>query len=141
MPAEAVASSLASDFPESLTGRSVLLPRALVAPEDLPEALAAAGARVTVFPVYRTVQAEDSAARIQQILREGEVDIITFTSSSTVQNFLLAVPVSQVPPEVKIACIGPVTARTATEAGLNVTAVADEHTIPGLVAAIQQMGW
>jgi uroporphyrinogen III methyltransferase/synthase len=73
------------------------------------------------------------------MLSAGEIDIITFTSSSTVKNFaalLDGYDLSQLPASVTIACIGPVTADTARELGLKVDIVADEYTIPGLVEAL-----
>ena len=70
------------------------------------------------------------------MLQNGEIDIITFTSSSTVKNFVQLVGRESVPEGVKIACIGPITAQTAEEHGLKPDIVAEEYTIEGLVQAI-----
>lgn len=118
---------------------SVLIPRAKEAREVLPEKLAAAGARVEVVPAYETMLDDTGSGEMKDMLLAGEIDIITFTSSSTVKNFvklLEAFDFQALPANVTIACIGPVTAETARELGLRVDLVADEYTIPGLVRAL-----
>ena len=120
---------MADAFPSG-TGR-VLLPRAAVARDVLPESLRAKGWRVDVVEAYRTEPAQPSAAAMAEA---GKADAITFTSSSTVTNYLQAVGLDAVPPVV--ACIGPVTAETARAAGLQVDVVAEDHTIDGLVSAL-----
>jgi len=73
------------------------------------------------------------------MLVSGEMDVITFTSSSTVTNLVAAFQGDPLPINLtKIACIGPKTAEAATEAGLKVNILAGEQTIPGLVAAIEE---
>jgi len=117
----------------------VLIPRASEAREVLPEKLAEAGALVEVVPAYDTVLDDAGAQDMKNMLLAGEIDIITFTSSSTVKNFvklLEGLDFSTLPASVTIACIGPVTAETAQELGLRVDLVADEYTIPGLVRAL-----
>src|SRR5205807_9642355 len=109
----------------------VLLPRAAVARDVLVEGLAAKGWGVNVVSAYRTRPAEPSASALAEA---GKADAITFTSSSTVTNFLQVAGLDAVPPVV--ACIGPVTAATARAAGLTVDVVAAEHTIDGLVHAL-----
>ena len=120
-------------------GSRVLIPRAKEAREVLPDKLAEAGAAVEVVPAYETVLDETGAARMKDMLSAGEIDIITFTSSSTVKNFvqlLEGFDFQALPASVTIACIGPVTAETARELGLRVDLVADEYTIPGLVRSL-----
>jgi uroporphyrinogen III methyltransferase/synthase len=124
VPERFVGEALVEAFPTG-SGR-VLLPRAAVARDVVPDGLRAKGWQVDVVEAYRTVPAPSPAS-------VPEADAITFTSSSTVTNFLaLGLPVPAV-----VACIGPVTAQTAEEHGLKVDVVADEHTIEGLVSALR----
>jgi uroporphyrinogen III methyltransferase/synthase len=119
-----------------VASQRVLLARAADVPEELAARLRAAGADVQEVPLYRTVVPEDAAPRAREALRAG-VDIITFTSSSTVRNLLtLAGPERERVGQAVIACIGPVTAETARALGLRVDVVAREYTIEGLVAAL-----
>jgi uroporphyrinogen III methyltransferase/synthase len=120
-------------------GARVLIPRAAVARDLLPRALRAAGARVDVVPVYRTRPARTGIRTLSTALRRGEIDLLTFTSSSTVDHFvrrfrspadlrrLRAVPA---------AAIGPITAATARRHRLRVAIVPRDYTIPALAAAI-----
>ncbi len=120
-------------------GSRVLIPRAKEAREILPEKLTEAGAEVEVAPAYETVLDESGADEMKHMLSGGEIDIITFTSSSTVKNFaalLDGLDLTQLPGNVTIACIGPVTADTARDLGLRVDLMAEEYTIPGLVKAL-----
>ena len=120
-------------------GSRVLIPRAREAREILPEKLAAAGARVEVVTAYETVLDDTGAEEMRDMLSAGEIDIITFTSSSTVKNFVTLLDgfdLSGLPASVTIACIGPVTAGTARDLGLRVDMVAGEYTIPGLVETL-----
>jgi uroporphyrinogen-III synthase len=141
--AESVADSLIAAYQQSeetLEGKRILLPRAAVARKALALALQGAGALVDEIAAYVTmpVEADDveSDAVLAQ-LQAGQIDIITFTSSSTVQNFtaLLKDKISYSHKPV-VACIGPITAQTARERGLDVQIEADTFTIDGLVAAI-----
>ncbi len=120
-----------------IAGQRFLLPRADIATEELSEGIVQLGAEVHEVTVYRTVPVAGAISRARQMLSAGEIDVITFTSSSTVSNLMAAfdkkAPVIN---GAKIACIGPRTADTAAKAGLKVDIVATEHTIPGLVAAI-----
>jgi uroporphyrinogen III methyltransferase/synthase len=109
----------------------VLLLRAAVARDVLPDGLAAAGWDVDVVEAYRTRPVPLDPARAADL---AAADIVTFTSSSTVANFLAAAGEGAVPPVV--AAIGPVTAATATERGLEVDVEAEVHTIEGLVDAL-----
>ena len=129
VPAEFVAESLVGALPSG-PGR-VLLPRAARAREVLPTGLRAKGWEVDVVEAYRT---EPDTPDPGALAAAASADAITFTSSSTVTNYLAIAGPSALPP--KVACIGPVTAATATAAGLRVDVVAAEHSIDGLVTAL-----
>lgn len=116
-------------------GERVLLARAEVAREVLPVGLSALGAEVDDVAAYRTVPTGEDAAETRQLLQEGRISLLTFTSSSTVLNFLNAVPLEEAR-GVKVACIGPITAETAVKHGLQPDIVAHEYTIDGLVKAV-----
>ncbi len=135
MPEEYVAESLLTAFEsEDLKGRSILIPRAAVARDVIPTELTRRGASVDVVEAYRTVIPEDAADRARQALAR-KPHWITFTSSSTVSNFLAAVPEATFG-DARIASIGPITSATLREHGLRVDAEADPHTMEGLVDAI-----
>jgi uroporphyrinogen-III synthase len=135
VPERFVAEALLDEFPApEHEGERVLLPRAESARDVLPEGLHERGYRVDVLPVYRTVPATPDPALLERV-RDGDVDAITFTSSSTVDNFCDAVPGLADPPP-KIFSIGPITSKTASARGLHVTAEASESTIDGLVEVI-----
>lgn len=132
VPDRFVAEALVEAFPPaSPTGGRVLLPRAAVARDVLPEGLRAKGWEVDVVAAYRTVPARPSETALEAARR---ADAICFTSSSTVTNYLAVAGREGVPS--LVACIGPVTAATAREAGLTVDVVAEVHTISGLVDAL-----
>ncbi|MFW6004994.1 MAG: uroporphyrinogen-III C-methyltransferase [Desulfonatronovibrionaceae bacterium] len=120
----------------------VLIPRARVAREVLPEELKKAGARVDVVPVYETVLAQQDGQNILEGLEKGEIHYVTFTSSSTVDNFLTLVTPESLEPYVhqglKLACIGPVTAATLEKHGLQASIMPEDYTIPGLIKALIQ---
>ena len=101
--------------------QQILIPRALKAREVLPEELRKAGAKVTVLPVYRTELAQESDADIAQALEQGRIDYITFTSSSTVENFFALLKpeklTTYVQKGLQLACIGPITAQTLADFG------------------------
>jgi uroporphyrinogen III methyltransferase/synthase len=125
----------------SLSGRRVLIPRAKVAREVLPERLREAGAEVVVPPAYEAVPAAGGSERLVELLEKGAVDCVTFTASSTVENFVRAVGGSagRLLENTRVACIGPVTAGTARRHGMRVDAEAGEYTIPGLVDAVREL--
>lgn len=132
VPDRFVAEGLLEAFPAPGPGGGrVLLARAAVARDVLPDGLRAAGWDVDVVDAYRTVPA--TVTDDQRALVAG-ADAVTFASSSTVEHFLAAFGPEAVPPVV--ACIGPVTAATARQRGLTVTVEAPVHTIPGLVEAL-----
>jgi uroporphyrinogen-III synthase len=117
-----------------VAGKRILLPRAEIARPALAEALAQAGALVDEVPVYHTLLPPPDPLGLAA-LRQG-VDVITFTSSSTVRNFVSLAGIET--GAARIACIGPVTAQTAQSLGLPVHIVARDYTIPGLVQAIKE---
>jgi uroporphyrinogen III methyltransferase/synthase len=140
VPENFVAESLiASIGKENIEGKRFLLPRAAVAREILPEQLREMGAIVDVAPAYQTVLPDPQVAELSKRLEAGNIDIITFTSSSTVKNFLALTGDKLLPAirKVKIACIGPVTANTAREAGLNVEILPEQYTVSSLLDAIE----
>jgi uroporphyrinogen III methyltransferase/synthase len=130
VPDQFVAEALVGSFPQGDGGR-VLLPRAAAARDVLPRGLQAKGWTVDVVEAYRTQRELPSSAELQAA---SGADAVTFTSSSTVTSYLSMAGDRAVPPVV--ACIGPVTASTARDAGLTVDVVAAEHTIDGLIAAL-----
>lgn len=119
-------------------GSRILLPRAKIARELLPEELRAAGAEVDVLPIYETVAPAIDPAVIARIAA-GEADLITFTASSTVHHLRARfddAAWARICARSAAACIGPITARTARDAGLRVAISAETYTIPGLVEAL-----
>lgn len=120
-------------------GDRVLLPRADIARKNLVEGLLKLGAEVEEIEIYRTIVPHHSKEELHRILKEG-VDIITFTSSSTVNNFMAILEAENIGElqNIKIAAIGPITAATAKERGLRVDIEAKSYTIEGLVAAIRE---
>jgi uroporphyrinogen III methyltransferase/synthase len=139
VPNEFVAEKVLEEFPESVAGRKILIPRASEARELLPETWRAQGADVTVAPAYRTVPVADGAEAIRARLEAGEIDAVTFSSASTVKNFADAVGVERVPDFVKLVCIGPITAAACHELIRPPDAVAEEHTLDGLMEALKQV--
>ena len=123
---------------ERIRGARILIPRAQVARETLPEMLLEAGAReVIVAPVYKTVRPANAPIEsVRAMAAAGAIDLIAFTSSSTVTNFcdMLGAAAAQ---SLKAAAIGPITAETARSAGLQVVAQPIEYTVPALIAAIR----
>ena len=125
-----------------LKNARVLIPRAEVARELLPDELRARGAQVDVVPVYRTIVPSGDGGGWRQQLVNREIHVVTFTSSSTVRNFVEMLGggdvVKGLLKSVAIACIGPITAKTVEEYGLTVSIVAGENTVPALADAIAQ---
>src|SRR5437660_1584517 len=124
-----------------MSGMRVLVPRAEIARDALPSLLANRGAEVEILPVYRAVCPADAGPALLRLFDGDGVDVITFTSSSTVVNFVRAFPEDRLPAilgDAEIACMGPVTADTARKLGLEVSIVAREYTTHGLVQAIAE---
>lgn len=117
-------------------GVPVLLPGSDIGREVLADGLAELGAQVERIAAYRTVTPQGASQLARQILKDG-VDVITFTSSSTVRNTLDILEGDKQYLEASfIACIGPITAATARDLGLRVDLVADENTVEGLVESL-----
>jgi uroporphyrinogen-III synthase len=121
-----------------IAGHRVLLPRANIAGNELAEGLIKLGAEVHQVTAYKTAPTKKGVSQGKEMLLRGEIDVVTFTSASTV-NSLLAIlgQRREVIKRAKLACIGPNTAAVLTENELKADIVAKEHTIPGLVAAIE----
>jgi len=126
--------ALADAMPEG-TGE-VLLARADIAPDGLEDALAAKGWTPVRVDAYRTALARELPQEARQLLDEGGVDAVTFTSASTVEGFAALARPARWP---RVVCIGPVTAERARREGIPVDAVAEPHTIEGLVAALERV--
>ncbi|MGH9208667.1 MAG: uroporphyrinogen-III synthase, partial [Acidimicrobiales bacterium] len=131
VPERFVAEGLLEAFPPPDGGKRVLMPRASKAREVLPTGLRSRGWEVHDVEAYRTEPARPSADLMISLAR---ADAITFTSASTVAGFVAAARPKTLPPVV--VCIGPLTAKAAGDYGLKVDAVAKEHTIDGVVAAL-----
>ncbi|MCE5307250.1 MAG: uroporphyrinogen-III synthase [Acidobacteriales bacterium] len=137
MPEKYVAESLVAAFADiDLRGKRILLPRAAVARDVVPDELRLLGAHVEVVEAYRTAVPADAASRAAELFREGvRPDWITFTSSSTVKNFVSAAGVASLN-GVRVASIGPVTSATARKLGIAADVEASTYTTDGLVEAI-----
>ena len=120
-----------------IRGARILIPRAQVAREVLPEMLAAAGAReVVVAPVYKTVKPTNAPVeRVRKLITAGTIDLVAFTSSSTVTNFCEMIGANAAR-GLKAAAIGPITAESARAAGMEVAVQPSEYTVSALIAAI-----
>ena len=150
VPKEYVAESVVRSLKKKVQGKRVLLVRAKVARDVIPRELRKAGAHVDVVEAYETVVPESSRRKLQAVLGNPKLrpDVVTFTSSSTVRNFVELLdsrkskahgrerPSHMGLDGIRMASIGPVTSATLREFGLPVDIKAKEFTIPGLVAAI-----
>ena len=138
--AEAVVRVLCHD--RDLTGTRILIPRADRARDLLPASLRQAGADVTTVTAYRTTPLDLEATGdpdIYRMLLERRLDIVTFTSGSSVESFAKALGTDQAADllkQIDVACIGPVTRDVATRLGISTTIMPTEYTIPALVLAI-----
>ena len=127
---------------KGVSGNRIVIPRALVAREVLPDMLKDAGAEVIIAPVYQNVPPKGRKEKLRQELAEKNVDMVTFTSSSTVTNFLTMVDAGSTDEldtllgKVQIASIGPITSKTVKESGLEVDVQPERYTIPDMVNAI-----
>ena len=121
-----------------IQNKRILMPRPLIAGKYLPEKLREMGALVDEVEAYRTVRPRDNQVEFDMLMKE-EIDVVTFTSPSTVRNFVAMFknrPAFDKIVRSKIACIGPVTEREAMKEGLKVSIVANEYTAEGLSMAI-----
>jgi uroporphyrinogen III methyltransferase/synthase len=125
--------------PSQVRGCRILLPRAAKARQVLPETLGRWGAFVDVVEAYQTVLPQQFKPSLNELFEQNRIDLILFTSSSTVVNFAQLVETQDLAGQlhgVAVGCIGPITAQTAIDHGLSVQIVSAEFTIPGLVDAI-----
>jgi uroporphyrinogen-III synthase len=139
VPKEYVAESVVRSLRQRVKGKRVLLVRAKIARDVIPRELRQAGAEVDVVEAYETVAPQSSRTRLRSLLRNPRrrPHVVTFTSSSTVHNFVALLGSSKANIQgVSLASIGPVTSSTLRELGLRVDVEAAEFTIPGLVEAI-----
>jgi uroporphyrinogen-III synthase len=139
IPVEHTATGLfvALDDMVDLRSKRIFLPQANLAQPTLDQLLTHAGALVDAIAAYETVQPDITW---QGGADERPLDAITFTSSSTVENFLaaLAHPLTKLA-GVRVVCIGPITAQTARDNGLTVHAIAEPHTVDGIIAALESL--
>jgi len=122
-----------------LNGKRVLLPRPVIARDYIPKKLTEMGAIVDVAEAYQTVKPEYSQDQLSTLFKDSAIDMITFTSPSTVDNFLALLKGRSIFKEIlkaKVACIGPITAQRAVEKALKVDIVPDEYTVDALTKAI-----
>ena len=145
VPREYVAESVVRSLKSKVKGKRVLLVRAKIARDVIPQELRRAGAQVDVVEAYETVVPRTSRTRLQQVMNNPRrrPHIVTFTSSSTVKNFVELLGARQSSKSraaqlhgIQAASIGPVTSATLRDFGLPVQIAAKEFTIPGLVSAI-----
>jgi uroporphyrinogen-III synthase len=138
MPDEFISEGIVNGFRDKdIVNKRVLLARAAVVRPELAIGLSNLGAYVDEVPLYNTVTDTDVDSMGRKMLVDGEIDVTTFTSSSTVNNLASALNNDiRYVNDTTIACIGPVTAAAAADLDLQVDIVAEEHTIPGLVKSI-----
>ena len=124
----------------SLKGKRILLLRSQIASNELVELLSEAGAEVDNVAIYTAVTEKKESSRLASAIREGTVDWITFASPSSVDGFFEQVPAEVLRSSaVRVASIGPVTSARLKELGVKVDVTAEEHTLDGLLNAIEQM--
>ena len=137
VPGEYISEGIVKAFRDvDLEGKRVLLPRAQEARDVIPEGLSKLGASVDAVTVYRTVRSGSRKEELRTLLDAGKVDVITFTSPSTVNNFREIMGGAALPETVRVACIGPVTAAAAKKNGFAVDIFQEEFTIPGMVESL-----
>jgi uroporphyrinogen-III synthase len=147
VPEEYIAESVVESLRNEVAGKRVLLARARIARDVIPRALRKLGARVDVVEAYETVIPKSSRPELRAVLKDAKrrPDVITFTSSSTVRNFLALMGKWRARPRPRkahplegicLASIGPITSATLRELGLTVSVEAAQYTIPGLIKAL-----
>lgn len=138
MPSTYTSEAVATGFAEAgVDGQRVLLPRADIATDTLSNGLREAGAALDEVDAYRTIVPPSAAAKARELLGGDKVDVVTFTSSSTVRNLVSLIDGDlSLLKGIKVVSIGPVTSETAKELGVNVDVEASEHTVAGVVAAL-----
>ncbi len=124
---------------QDVQGQKILLPRAAQAREVLPQELRKRGALVDEVPAYRTVCPQGKAQELRTYLQEGKLDLVTFTSSSTVRHLVAMLGEEEAPKllsRVSIGCIGPVTADTVRSLGLKIDIQPSQYTLSAFAQAI-----
>jgi uroporphyrinogen III methyltransferase/synthase len=137
--AEAIVASLGAD---GVTGKNIFIPRAKVAREVLPDELRKMGANVVVAEAYETVIPAAKRDEMKKLFEEGKVDVVTFTSSSTVSNFVEMFGKEEtlrLLSGVKVASIGPITSETARKFGLNPVIEPSDYTTEALAQGIEKL--
>ena len=118
-------------------GKKFLIPRAKAARTVLPDTLRRMGAHVDIAPSYETVKPPGKdTKRIKKLIKDKEIDVLTFTSSSTARNFFEQM--GKIPKDSAIACIGPITAGTVRELGYDTQIMPDKYTVEDLTRAISE---
>ena len=139
VPSHSRGSAIAAEIWE-VNGKKILLPRAKIATADLPNGLRERGAHIDDVPLYDTVKvASENRDEIKADLLNGRIDLVTFTSSSTVTNFLEMFPAhapTVLLANVKVAVIGPTTQKTVEKCGVHIDVVAKEALVESLVEAV-----
>lgn len=148
VPREYVAESVVATLRKKVKGKRLLLARAKVARDVIPRELREAGAKVDVVEAYETMLTGRSRGRLRAIMRNPRrrPHVITFTSSSTVKNFVMLLcgsagvnsSLNGLLQDVRLASIGPITSATLRELHLRVDIEAKQYTIPGLIAVIKR---
>ncbi len=136
--AEAVIDALSK---EGIKGKKFLLPRAAVARDVIPVEIKKHGGKIDVVDAYRTIAPRKRASEIKEEFLAGGIDVVTFTSSSTVKNFVSIIgkrSLKEILKGTKVACIGPVTADTAREFGITVDIMPKNYTIDGLTEEMER---
>ena len=142
MPEEYRAEAVVESFERlGIRGARILIPRAVKAREVLPEQLRQAGAHVDVVHAYQTISPDHDKGRLRDLLMRKSIDMVTFTSSSTVDNFAKMFEtdgslLQEWMQNVAVACIGPITAKTAEEYNFKVSLVPPRYTIESLAESI-----
>ena len=138
VPQQFIAEGILQSFTGmDLKGKRILIPRAAKARDVLPEGLKKLGASVDVVTTYRTINSGRKKEELAALISGNKVDVITFTSSSTVANFVEIMGSDfKFPAHIDIACIGPVTTATAKKAGFKIDISQEEYTMEGLVQSL-----
>jgi uroporphyrinogen III methyltransferase/synthase len=138
VPEQFIAEGILQSFAAmDLKGRKILIPRAAKARDILPEGLKTLGASVDVVTTYQTVNSGKKKEELEALISDNKVDVITFTSSSTVVNFVEIMGHDfTLPAHVDVACIGPVTEAAAKKVGFKIDIQQEEYTMEGLVQAL-----
>ncbi len=138
-PSATTGAGLGQELPGDVGENNILVPRASEGDEGLIETLTARGGTVDAVAAYENVLDGAGAEDVRARLRAGTIDAVTFTSSSTANNFVAALGETALSAGVVLACIGPSTAKTARELlGREPDVVAGEHTTEGLLAALER---